>query len=258
MKYSFLICLTKIGSVEERALSSVFTLVNEYNKNNKTKAEVVIVVNGHNPNETAAQLESIFLYDFVKVLTSEIRQLTSNLNFGLNFSKGEYIVRFDSDDICLPNRLELIDKILDCESVKPDLIAGSALYVDNEKVELKKPLPLNHVLKAKSPFIHPALTIKRKTLIDLGGYMGFQYAQDYELALRCFYNDCSYVIDKQPHIKYICSESQVYKRILSYSMQLSYIYQRLLIKFDIQLLFFFIIKQLNFIALKIVRFINGH
>jgi glycosyltransferase involved in cell wall biosynthesis len=33
--------------------------------------------------------------------------LSGSLNFALSSAKGELIARFDSDDVCLPNRLEL-------------------------------------------------------------------------------------------------------------------------------------------------------
>lgn len=257
MKYSFLICITKLGEVEKCALDSVVFAVESYNQSKTSKAEVVIVVNGKTPFITKNDLETFFKQTYIKIYTSEIRQLTSNLNIGVNLAEGQYLVRFDSDDVCMADRLFRLDDLLSEYSNFPDLIAGSALYIKDNKSLLIKPLPLEYVLKAKSPFIHPALTIKRETLIELGGYMGLQYAQDYELALRCYDFGCSYVIDDNPHIKYICGEGQKNKRIQSLSMQLSYIYQRLLVNFEIKLFIFFLLKQSKFFLLKIGSILNA-
>ena len=98
------------------------------------------------------------------------------LNNGLKIAKADYIARFDADDICMPQRLQVQYDFL---STHPDyIITGADVdYIDmydefvfsynspcytNEEIQLNK-------LK-ECPFIHSNVLFKKDAVLNVGGY----------------------------------------------------------------------------------------
>src|ERR1700712_3692243 len=66
--------------------------------------EFIIVDDGSTDN--TLELIASFNDPRIVCLSQENRGIASALNYGLREAKGEYIARFDADDICYPHRLE--------------------------------------------------------------------------------------------------------------------------------------------------------
>lgn len=208
------------------------------------KAELVIVLNGPNAKQLKEQVkEQVASINAkspsVKILQSNLEQLTAALNFGLDRCSGAWISRFDADDECLEDRLIQINELA-CSNV--DIIAASAIYKNGKDEWLVKPLPLRRVLYLQTPFIHPAVTINTEFLRRIGGYAGFKYAQDYALALSAFDAGARYLIHHKPVIKYNVSEAQAEKYEMSIAMQIGTAVSRLIIKFDSTLFISIVLK----------------
>lgn len=122
-------------------------------------------------------------------------KLPRSLNKGISKAKGEYIVRMDADDICLPDRFA---KQVDFMEKNLDIAASSGNYIiidadGNVKKKLLWTIKshrltgelLNRYAKIPSPLVHPAAII-RKSVFDEGILYNPQYssAQDYDLWLK--------------------------------------------------------------------------
>lgn len=116
--------------------------------------------------------------------------LTATLNNGIAMAKGEYIARMDHDDISFPDRLEKQVNFLD-EHRDVGIVGGDIEIIDEDGNVFGR-RQYNHADQAirekifwYSPFCHPAVMIRRKTL-DEAGYYDHRYApaDDYELYFR--------------------------------------------------------------------------
>jgi glycosyltransferase involved in cell wall biosynthesis len=170
-----------------QALESVF---------NQTRApdELVLVLDG--PIGTAAeQLVASYRND-PRIPRVKIRRLPVNcglanaLNAGLGDCHGQWIMRMDSDDIALPDRLRLQ---LDYASEHPeaDLISSwCEEFSDDTPATRIKSSPVTHdaivqALKWRNVLVHPTILVRAGTLWRFGGYRTvFDKLEDYDLFVR--------------------------------------------------------------------------
>lgn len=111
--------------------------------------------------------------------------LPSCLNYGIHVSESEYIVRIDSDDIAVPNRLE---EIRSYAASNPDIsLFGAHVQEFNEDMSVpgklrKVPLTKDDIFRYggwRNPFNGPAVVFKRKVAIQIGGYPQIASNEDY-------------------------------------------------------------------------------
>ncbi len=167
--------------------------------------EFIIVVNC----STDRTLEVIneFADPRIKVVETVIGQLSFNLNYALNLSTGKYIARIDADDIALPDRfkkqlevfetrnVDVVGSTLDLIDVD-GLVIGKVEYPQRNK-EIRKKILYRSVLS------HPSIMMRREVLLSVSGYLGGQYAQDYDLWLRLMRDKrLSFYNIQEPLLKY--------------------------------------------------------
>lgn len=120
------------------------------------------------------------------------RGLTHALNHGIGLARGKYIVRMDSDDISLPDRLEKQIEYMEKPEHAHVGVCGSFCEVidkQGERVGLKKfPVTDEQIRKAiwyRNPLQH-STTIIRKTCFDTVGLYNprFMQTEDFELWMR--------------------------------------------------------------------------
>jgi glycosyltransferase involved in cell wall biosynthesis len=142
--------------------------------------EILLVVEGKVNNEIEKYLTS--LNNPVQVLRIENQKgplnfgLPATLNFGIKNATGDYIVRLDSDDYSVPERLEKVDAFLN-KHASVNLLSS---WVDEYDEDLdvlistrRVPLLDREIRKKgkwKNPFNGPAAVFKRETALGLGGY----------------------------------------------------------------------------------------
>jgi glycosyltransferase involved in cell wall biosynthesis len=127
----------------------------------------------------------------VKIIDTVGLALPSALNKGLEVCNGEFIARFDADDIMLPGRLH--DQVCFLQENPEYVVCGGQIVkIDkNQKLTLASPYynlndrTLKRKINYKCPFPHPASTIRTRTLREALGYSTrYKFAEDYELWLR--------------------------------------------------------------------------
>ena len=155
--------------------------------------EFIIIDDGSNDGSSEI-LESYALIDnrIRLIKQEENRGLVNALNKGIGIAKGKYIARMDADDISYNYRLaKQVTYIKKNKSVV--LLSGSFDYISTKGniIKRKKVITshgelLSSLIYKGNQFCHPCAMMKRKAVVDLGGYRAFEnnFAEDYDLWLR--------------------------------------------------------------------------
>lgn len=154
-----------------------------------TDFELIIVNDGSTDNsweiiEARAQEDSR-----IRAFRQAGQGLVPTLNRGLAKAKGRYLARMDSDDICLPQRLESQVAELDA---RPGLgVVGCAVLTINQQGEIigQQTYPHGQGLQKRllrgSLLCHPAVMGRTELFRQAGGYRAYyQHCEDYDLWLR--------------------------------------------------------------------------
>ena len=121
--------------------------------------------------------------------------LVPSLNLGLEVAKGKWIARFDSDDICHPDRLALQLRTADLygegtvvscrvRSFPHSQVSRGFRRYEEWINSLESPEEIEHNLFIESPIPHPTAFYSRAEVISAGGYRDLGLPEDYELWLR--------------------------------------------------------------------------
>lgn len=134
--------------------------------------------------------------------------LVKALNYGVSLAKYDLIARFDSDDICYSNRIELQLDFLK-NNVDIDILGGNIEVINNldNRLFMRK-YPSSHAQISQSihidcPIAHPTVIFKKTIFDKVGGYdENFKFAEDIDFWLRCFNFGAKFSNLQQPIIKY--------------------------------------------------------
>jgi len=156
--------------------------------------QVVLVIDGPVCEEQEAVISNyvsdrrVERIDIVRL--SRGQGLAHAMNAGLDQCLCDYVARMDSDDISMPDRLEL--QLAYVERNRSLDVVGSwpeEFFEDGTKSQLKI-APVRHeaivrALRWRNVLVHPALLIRTATLRQVGGYRaGFGKLGDYDLFVR--------------------------------------------------------------------------
>ncbi len=117
--------------------------------------------------------------------------LSAALNFGLQHCRNEWAARMDTDDICVPERLEKTANYIG-ENQTADIVGSYAQGIDEKgKLSALMKVPLNSEKIRKliwtCPMIHPTVCFRKDKILSVGGYnvSAGPRQDDYELWFRC-------------------------------------------------------------------------
>jgi len=164
--------------------------------------EFIIIDDGSTDN-TSKIIQSYVDKDrrikFYKKLNSG---LTNSLNYGINLSNSNYILRIDADDKMFANRIEIVFDLIKTKNV--DIVVNRSLLIDSNGSKIKKSKKLNKdqlkkcLLNGFSPFSHSSVIFKKDKIIELGKYNSFyEKSQDYDLWLRMIKNNSKFYFYNQ-------------------------------------------------------------
>lgn len=126
----------------------------------------------------------------VRIVVNRGRGIVDALNTGLEFARGEFIARMDSDDVCVAGRFAAQIAFL---RGHPDVgvLGTQAHLIDGDGRVLRRlhvPVGSSRVhaaLQVSCALIHPTVMLRQSVLGRAGGYrQGFDGAEDFELWLR--------------------------------------------------------------------------
>lgn len=112
----------------------------------------------------------------IRVVSRENKGLIASLNEGLALARAPLIARFDADDVCLPERLQVQYDFMEAHTDHV-LVGSDVIYTDEEGAPI---LQLNAggytdaEIRArfyeKCPFFHPSVLVRKSVLQAAGGY----------------------------------------------------------------------------------------
>ena len=158
--------------------------------------EFIIIDDGSTDNS----LELIKSYDDprIRLICNESNLgLTKSLNLGIKLSKGEFIARMDSDDICYPERFE--EQVAYLRANEDVIVCGSWVDVIDENGHKKQKHGYCDVIPDMESYricllfgnnptiMHPSTMINHRLLSDyhIAYHEEYRYAQDYRLWISC-------------------------------------------------------------------------
>lgn len=164
--------------------------------NNVCPNEVILVIDGPVSEQILRVIEKYQVLLPIKVL-----KLNENIGLGPALAQGllacsyDWVARFDSDDICSPDRFR---KQLEFINLNPGLDAFSCPILefrdtleDERSFVRNVPVGLEDILrfaKWRSPLNHMAVMFKKESAIKAGNYRDEPSFEDYSLWLRMLKN----------------------------------------------------------------------
>jgi glycosyltransferase involved in cell wall biosynthesis len=153
--------------------------------------ELVLVCGTEIFHDLSKLLESGGYSFHYKIIQTTLRGVAFAANLGIAASSGKYIARWDSDDLCDPNRFS---RQLEEFSKDPRLgvIGTRVLIVDEEgePSQFKKfkyyesNKAIRRALKYRQPLLHSALMFRADILFRNKGYLYGHTSEDHELFIR--------------------------------------------------------------------------
>ena len=158
-------------------------------KQSFTDFELLIINDGSTDN--TVEIIAGFNDPRIRVFYQPPAGIAAALNKGLQLAKGELVARFDSDDICFPQRLEKQAAFL--KSNPGYVLTGSdAEYITETGEHLFNFKCTGHTheeimqqLEVYCPFIHSSVMYRRMPVVSAGGYSPHAHQfEDYLLWVR--------------------------------------------------------------------------
>lgn len=158
---------------------------------NQTCADFELLILDGGSNDGTVDIIKQYTDKRIRLMTSDNRSLTKDLNMGLQVAKGDYIARMDADDISQPERFA---KQIDFMQNNPDCVAlGSSFDVidDTGAFLFTYQSPYNSDAGYKWGILihymaHPSMMIRADIMHKIGGYRHyFDFkAEDRDLLYR--------------------------------------------------------------------------
>ncbi len=133
----------------------------------------------------------------LQVVFQDHAGIVKALNTGLAICRAPYVARMDSDDRCLPQRLELQAAYLDahaeigivsCRATGfpiDQVRQGFQIYMDWQNSLLSN-AEIRREIFIESPLPHPSVAFRRQVVQTAGGYQDNGWPEDYDLWLRLY------------------------------------------------------------------------
>lgn len=136
--------------------------------------ELLIINDGSTDN--TGEIITSFADSRIRVISQENQGISTALNMGLAEAKGEYIARFDADDICMPHRLNVQAAFLD-QHPEHFICGSDAAYITEDGRHLFDFCCAGHTneeivknIYTVCPLIHSAAMFRKEVVIAAGGY----------------------------------------------------------------------------------------
>ncbi|QEC80063.1 glycosyltransferase family 2 protein [Mucilaginibacter ginsenosidivorax] len=140
----------------------------------------LLIINDGSTDDTVDVVRS-FDDPRIVVIYQDNKGIAGALNNGLKYARAPYIARFDADDICYPERLQLQYDFM-IANPEYSVIGSAADYIDMEGHFLfthKPPAFDNNEIQqlkySVCPFIHSCVFYKKDMVISKGGYNEHAY-----------------------------------------------------------------------------------
>jgi glycosyltransferase involved in cell wall biosynthesis len=165
--------------------------VNSIKNKTMRKWECIIILESTSPYN-AELLNAVVQSDHrFSILRPEKRiGLSASLNLGIESAKAPFIARIDSDDIMMPDRLEIQFNYLKSNS-EISVVGSWCIIIDSHGKPLKiRKYPFGGILLKlyfhyRCGLAHPAVMFRKHDVLNVGGYNAkLKFCEDLDLWLR--------------------------------------------------------------------------
>ena len=180
---TILLCTNRNDALLHRAIDSCLrqTLVD---------FELVLIANGECAIEIASSISHQYRNEpRLRVDQTHVRHLNFSLALGVHLSRADFIARMDADDISVPDRLEIQLAYMRTNKDVAVLASGYEL-IDTQGTTLSQVIPATdsksilRQLQYRNPLCHPSVMLRAAAVRQVGGYLGGNHAEDYDLWCR--------------------------------------------------------------------------
>lgn len=166
----------------------------------------LLIINDGSTDYTKEIIES-FNDTRIRLINQTNQGIAAALNMGLLNAKAELVARFDADDICMPDRLQMQYKFL-VENPGYIIVGSDAHYIDmggeyvfSHSMPAHTNSQIQELTQSKCPFIHSSVLFLKEPVIRAGGYDKHAYAfEDHLLWSKVIKEGKAFNID-QPLLK---------------------------------------------------------
>ncbi len=188
-----------------------------------TNFEIVIVVNGKLISDKSF-LDSLKKMDNrvkLYIYADEKSNISKILNYGLSLCDGDIILRIDSDDLMLEDR---ILKQVNFLKENDDISFVASGYKIMKKNVLKGAIRKTKTpgligfpsLYFKSCIAAPTVAYRKKDVLKIGGYRSsIYYAEDWDLSIRAVKSGCKIFLSDEVLMTYRIHDNQMTSNTLS-------------------------------------------
>lgn len=140
--------------------------------------------------------------------------LAASLNLGISMARAPLIARFDSDDVCMPNRLSAQVQFMEAH---PEVgVLGGAIEImdDSGKTLSFRDYPILHEsierrFHTTTPVAHPTVMVRKRLFEEYGMYNpDFKFSEDLDLWLRFLNNGVRFANLDQVLVRYRQQQTQ--------------------------------------------------
>jgi glycosyltransferase involved in cell wall biosynthesis len=140
----------------------------------------LLIINDGSTDQTMEVIGS-FDDERIVVISQDNLGVATALNTGLQHARANYIARFDADDVCYPNRLQVQYDFMQ-RHPEYQVVGSAADYMDVDGHHLFTQEPaafsdsqLQHLKYDVCPFIHSTVLYKKDMVLNNGGYNELAY-----------------------------------------------------------------------------------
>lgn len=198
LKVSCLGSVYKKSSIEEVNLSLNSLFLSKYYPD-----QIVVVIDGEVREEVLNFLRKFKLQtetSFKLVYNSQNLGTGLAMRKGINYCRNEIILRFDSDDIALPERLketfEYMQKNPNIDIVSSPLIEFIHSINADEVKAYYRTIPLGNqiskIINIRNPINHPSVAFRKNSILKIGSYEDVKYFEDYFLWIKAVKNNLNF------------------------------------------------------------------
>ena len=182
MPFTVIFCVNKTSPFLRASIDSILSQTHE-------SFQFLISANAC-LDDLIVELESYTKNDKrVRIIRSDVPQLSFNLNLLLDQARSEWVVRMDADDVSEPHRLERIAYYIS-SNPEVDIWGSWATIIDESGSEIQtfQPQTTTKAIKKVFPYTnqicHPTVAFRRSFWLRMRGYLGGLVSEDYDLWLR--------------------------------------------------------------------------
>lgn len=197
--YKVTVLMSLYNTPREQLKASIDSILNQTYKD----FELLIIDDGS--TEECLKVLGEYEDERIRIIHNEKNMgLVKSLNRGLEQSHTDYIIRMDTDDIAYEDRIEKQIKFVE-EHPEYSIVSGRADIFDEKGIygtTMQRGKMTKEDMLFGTPFVHPTIILKRKDVMQCGGYPEYRRCEDYAMEMNLYANGYKGYIMDDVLIKY--------------------------------------------------------